>query len=309
MTKILFFGTSDFSAKILKALSNQFEIVGVVTQTDKAVGRKKEFRQSPVAIIAGELGFKVLKPQSLKNEEALNQIKALNADIFVVIAYGKIIPQNILDLAKQGAINIHPSLLPKYRGPSPIQSVLLNGEKETGVTIMLMDQLMDHGKILLQEKINIDPDETHAQLEDKLYTLSEKLILKTIPQYLDNQITPLEQNHDQATFCKIISKEDGKIDWIKPAAEIYNQYRAYSSWPGIWSTYNDQILKIKKITLTSHLLEQSIPGTVYKNENRIIVAAGKGSIEILELQLEGKTTTTATNFILGHKDFIGSRLA
>jgi methionyl-tRNA formyltransferase len=305
--RITFFGTSKFSADILSSLKANFNIVAVVTQPDKPVGRKQEITPSPVAELAGTLNIPVLKPNTLKSSEAFEQIKALNSDLFVVVAYGKIIPQNILDLAAKGPINIHGSLLPKYRGASPIHAALLNGEKETGITIMLMDSEMDHGPILLMRALDIAPDDTFIELEDKMSVLAQDLINEAIPKYLSGELKPQEQNHSEATFTKIIAKEDGKIDWNNKAEDIYNKYRAYVVWPGIWTTFNGKVFKIKKCGLSPH--QTDIPaGTVFEKDGSVLVQTGSGSLELIEVQVEGKNPVVVKDFILGNKDFLGSKL-
>ncbi len=307
--KIIFFGTSRFSAHILESLQKDFDIAAVVTQPDKPVGRKQEIQQSAVAEVAEQLKLKVLKPTTLKNPEIEAELKQLNPDMFVVVAYGKIIPQNILDIPAKGALNIHGSLLPKYRGASPIQSAILDGEKETGITIMLMDAEMDHGPSLLSGKVAIEPNETFTEVETKLCELAQQLIKEALEKYPTGQLTVQPQNHDQATFTKIITKADGKIDWNKSASEIYNQYRAFSKWPGVWTSYEGKIFKLIKIQPSSKELSSEVEtGTVIKNGDAYLVKAGAGYIELMEVQLEGKNNVSAKDFALGHKEFEGSKL-
>lgn len=305
---IIFFGTSEFSAQILNAVAAKYPVTAVVTQPDKPVGRKQIVTPSLVAKTSEALGLKILKPTSLKTEEVFSELSALKPDLFVVVAYGKIIPKNILELAVKGPINIHGSILPKYRGASPIHSALLNGEKETGITIMLMDEQMDHGPILLQESLEINPNDTFIELEKKLADLSEKLILQAIPDYLEGKLPPKEQDHSAATFTKIISKEDGKIDWNKTALEIYNQHRAYIVWPEIWTTFGGKILKIKNCRLAEDPSDHN-PGKVYQKDGKVYVQAGLGSLELLEVQPEGKNTMSVSSFVAGHKDFTGVELS
>lgn len=305
--KIVFFGTTEFSAKILETLVKDYEVLLVLTQADKPVGRKQELQQSPVSAKAAELNLKTLKPESLKDEGIITEIKKIQPDFLVVVAYGKIIPQNILDIPAKGSVNIHGSVLPFYRGASPIHAAILNGEKETGISIMLMDEKMDHGPVLAIEKLEINPDERFEELEKRLADLAAGMINQTIRKFAGGEIQPQEQDHDKATFCKMITKEDGKIDWNKPAKNIYNMFRAYSKWPGIWTTWNNQILKLTSIK-TSDSDFQKNPGDIVYDNNRLYVQTGNKAIEVLQLQLEGKKNLPVEEFLRGQKEFIDTKL-
>lgn len=301
--KIIFFGTSQFSAEVMQTLAEKYELAAVVTQPDKPVGRKQAIQQSPVAVLAAQLGLLVLKPDSLKSPEVEAQIREIAADLFVVVAYGKIIPKNILDLPKRGAINVHGSLLPKYRGASPIHAALADGQTETGITIMLMDEQVDHGPILATQAVAIGPDDTFPVLEQKLAETAQILLIKAIDGYISGTITPLQQDHDQASFTKILSKDSGKIDWHRSAQEIYNLHRAYILWPEIWTTWNNKILKIKKCQPDT---ADNTPGLVFEDSGKILIGSSKGSLALQEVQLEGGKAMPISEFIRGHKDFIGS---
>jgi methionyl-tRNA formyltransferase len=251
MTKIVYFGTTDFSAQVLKALAEQkdFEIVTVVTQRARPIGRDQIITDSPTKILATKLGIPVIEPESLKTFSPEN---FPTTDIFIVYAYGLIIPRVILDLPKFGALNIHPSLLPKYRGPTPVQTALIHGEVETGTSIMVLDEKMDHGPILGTSKITINPDDTTPTLTQKLVQQAIPLLIKIVPEWINKQIIPTPQNHEEASFCKFLSREDGRVDWKKTADEIYNLYRALQPWPEIWTEWNNKrlkLLEIKKIYL------------------------------------------------------------
>ncbi|GAC1573227.1 MAG: methionyl-tRNA formyltransferase [Candidatus Doudnabacteria bacterium] len=305
--KILFFGTSEFSAGILAELHLKYPLVGVITQPDKPVGRNHEIKASPVALLATQSKLPLFKPASLKDPQFEELVSKLNPDIFVVVAYGKIIPQNILELAKRGAINIHGSLLPKYRGASPIHSALLNGEEETGITIMLMDAQMDHGPLLSAQKVEIQRDETFPELEKNLAFAAKQLILETIPKYLTKEITPIPQDESLSSFTKIIAKADGKVLWQNKSSQIYNQFRAYYVWPGIWTNLEDKVLKIKNCQTSAEKSNHGI-GVVYQLEDKILVQCGEGSLELIEVQPEGKKSMPIKSFIAGHRNFIGSQL-
>ena len=275
MNKIVFFGTSEFSKEILKTLESNFEVLAVVTQPDRPVGRKQEITESPVSKEAHSLNIPALKPESLKDASALNELQELpKADLFVVVAYGQIIPQKVLDLAP--AINIHGSVLPKYRGASPIHAALLSGESETGISIMLMDEKMDHGPVLKIEKVKIEPTDTFIELEQKLCTLAKTLIIETANDFLEGKIEPQEQEHSKATFCKTISKEDGRIDWNTNVSEIFNKYRAYVQWPGLWTLFDGKILKIKKCLPNEN---KTTMGVVSKDGEKIVVGCQDASLE------------------------------
>ena len=304
---IVFFGTSPFAASILEALNDQFEVCLVVSQPDQKVGRKQLLEQSPVALKAAELGLGVSKPENLKSAEVLADLAKLKATLFVVVAYGRILDQKILTLPKKGAINVHGSLLPKYRGASPIHAALLNGDIRTGITIMLMDRALDHGPILSQERVEIVPSDTFPVLEQKLLITARNLLLKTIPDYLNDKIEPQNQDERQASYTGIISKKDGLIDWGQDASKIYNQFRAYCLWPGIFTDWQGRLLKVTEC-LPSEVSKNLKPGKVFFEEHKIYVACQSGALEIIEIQLEGKKKTKASDFIRGHPTFLNATL-
>ncbi|MFI5206363.1 MAG: methionyl-tRNA formyltransferase, partial [Candidatus Paceibacterales bacterium] len=260
--KIIFFGTANEALPILEALKKQHEIVAVVTTPDAVAGRKQEMQESPVSALAKDLKLMMFKPDNVKNNlEFLSQLKNLNADIFVVAAYGKILPLDIINMPKFKTINVHFSVLPKYRGPSPIQSALLNGDQQTGTSIFILDQEVDNGPLLAQEIANIEPDDNYFTLSDKLAKLSAGIINQVVADYTAGKITPLPQDETAASYSKIITKADGKINWQKPANEIYNQFRAFFLWPGIWTTWKGQALKITDCLAISASAD-NIVGTV-----------------------------------------------
>lgn len=295
-TKTVFFGTHEFAATILQGLldSDIVSVEMVFTQPDRKTGRKQIMEESPVKKLAKKYNIPVEQPDSLKNF----QYPISNIQLAVVAQYGLIIPKKIIDSFPKGMINVHGSLLPKYRGASPIQMALVNGEKETGVTIMLMDEKMDHGPILSEQKIAIADDDTFATLSQKMATVGAELLLDTIPKYLNGEIKQREQAHEQATFTKLLNKDDGKIDFTKTAAEIYNLYRGFTSWPGIWCLRNGKRLKLLKIRKS----EKTLPvGEAGAENKHIFIGCANGSIEVLELQLEGKSIMSASSFLNGYK--------
>lgn len=284
--KIVFWGSSEFAVLALEALKRAgFDIGLVITQPDAPQGRHLRLQACPVAKKAQELDLPLFQPERLKNEEIELKIRAQGAEVFVVAAYGRIIPQNLLDLAPKGTINIHPSLLPKYRGPSPIQSAILNGDTETGVSIMLLDKEMDHGPILAQEIVPLAPTTTAPELEKTLSALGAELLIKTLPEYLNGKIVAKEQDHSQATICKMLKKEDGKINWTEPAEVIERKIRALQPWPGTFTFYQEngkeQLLKIHKANVIDGVLKLEI------------------------VQPAGKTPMSFADFLKGHRELVG----
>ena len=309
-TKIIFFGTPEFAVPSFEALVENASVVAVVTQSDKPVGRSKELVPSPIKIAAQDHGIPVLQPEKLKGDNSVtDQLVSLHPDLFVVVAYGKIIPQDILDIAP--AINVHPSLLPELRGPSPIQTAILQGKTETGISIMLLDALMDHGPVIAQERTHIGSDETCAELENRLAYESAELLLETLDGYLSGDLVPAEQDHAKATLCSIINKEDGVIDWSRSALHIHNQIRALNPWPGTSTSWKNKKLKItkSKVLNTSASTAASDIGTIFIAETKeLAVHCKTGSLIIESLQLEGKKELDAKEFIKGYPDFIGTTL-
>ncbi len=314
-SKVIFFGTSEFAIPTLVTLVKEdYEIVAVITTPDEPVGRKQVLTPPPVKVIAEKFGLKIFQPQKLNGDKKLvSCLVSLEPDIGIIASYGKIIPSKILDLSKRGFLNIHPSLLPKYRGPSPIQYALLNGEKETGVTIMKIDEQVDHGPILAIENLKLKIENLkYMELHDELAKMGAELLIKILPGYLAGKIRPVEQDHDKATFTKIIKKEDGRIDWHKTAQEIYNQFRAFHFWPGIWTSWQGRVLKITDCKISTeqpyHGHDEEYVAQVYNEDGITFVPCSQGHIQILRLQLEGSKEMSITNFLSGHRDFMGSKL-
>ncbi len=292
---ITFFGTHEFGVKILESLAkdDRFSVDLVVTQPDKPVGRKQVLTPPPVKVLANTLGIKTEQPESLKNFHLEKEAY----DVAVTAQYGLLIPSHLFEETKHGFVNVHTSLLPKYRGASPIQTALINGETEMGVTIMIMDAGMDTGDILSQEKITINPDETYPELDTRLATIGSTLLLKTLPSYIEGKITPQKQDESQVSLCKKLSRDDGKIDWNKTTEEIYNLYRGTTPWPGIWTMLDDQRVKLLEIKPAQISLE---PGLIHTAEDKIYVGTKNGSIEITKIQFEGKTALNVHACLAGY---------
>lgn len=305
--KIIFMGTPEFSETILeKLIAEKYNIISVYTQSDKKVGRKQITTKSPVKALAEKNNIPVFTPEKLKPE--IENIRTQYPDLIIVAAYGKIIPQEILDIPKFKCINIHPSLLPKYRGASPLQNALLNGETITGTTIMLMTQEVDAGDILAQVKIEIDPLEKLPEFSQRMSRESATLLLKTLPNWIESKIQPQKQDKEKATFCQMLNKEDGKIDWNKSAQEIFNCYRAFYPWPGIFTFWNEKRIKLNKISLAKNLDHTLKTGQVFQKEKLIAVQAKNGIIILEEIQIEGKPNLEIKSFINGYSNFIGTIL-
>lgn len=322
--KTIFMGTPEFSVTPLEALikSDFIEVIAVICNQDKPVGRDKILTSPPTKILAQKYNIPVLQPDKIRKPEWIEKIKELNPELIIVAAFGQIIPKAILDIPKYNSLNIHGSLLPKLRGASPIQYAILEGYKKTGITIMIMDELMDHGPILSQAEIEIDPKETSETLYIKMAKLGSDLLIKTLPKWLDGSLKPAEQNHNELTLTKILKKEDAKIDWQKSAEEIERQIRAFNPWPGTFCTFKDQSgaekrLKIIKADIAGveslNLKEVQPPKVklgliIIDNNNNILVQTGKGYIELLNVQPEGKTLMSAQEFLNGHSYLLGAVL-
>jgi len=295
--KVVFFGTHQFGKKILESLVGDpiIEVALVITQPDKPVGRKRVMTASPVKQFAESKGIKVETPQSLKKYKLPEQF-----DIGITAQYGLLVPEHILNAPRHGVLNVHTSLLPKYRGASPIQSALMHGETNTGVTIMKMDKGLDTGDILMQKEVTIDPDETYPELDAKLADVATGILIGTIVGYVDGSIIPEPQDDADATHCWLLSRDDGKIDWNKSAQEIYNLYRGLTPWPGVWTLWNDLTLKLLKIQPNNAMLD---PGQVQVEDKKLLIGTSNGSIEVLELQLAGSKPMHAQAFLNGNQSF------
>ncbi|MEP7162781.1 MAG: methionyl-tRNA formyltransferase [Candidatus Moraniibacteriota bacterium] len=310
---IVFMGTPDFSAEALKSLLEKgYHVVGVVTQTDRPVGRKQEIMPTPVKKLALENNIPVLQPETM-DKEAIAALSKWKPDLIVVAAYGKILPQAILDIPGLGSVNVHASLLPKWRGASPIQNALMAGETVTGITLMLMNVGMDTGDIIAEKSIAIDPNETADQLTKRLALLGGSFLVEILPGWIKRRIIPQPQNDSDATLCQLIEREDGRVFWSAPAEEIYNRYRGLTPWPGLftfWKKEDDHIrLKLLKISLqkTSPLIEAPL-GTVFEVGEKIAVRTSTGIIFLEEIQMEGKEPVSIRDFLNGNPDFVGSLL-
>lgn len=305
-------GSPEFGVPVLQGLHEErHEIAGVFCQPDKPKGRGNLFYPPPVKLAAQELGLKVYQPATLKSDESFELVKSLNPDLIVVAAYGKILPKRILDAPRFGCINIHASLLPKYRGAAPIQWAIIKGEKETGVTIMQMDEGIDTGDILLQEKIEIAAEDTSLSIHDKLAGLGREMIIRALKLLEVGGLTRMKQNHEEASYAPMLSKEMGEIDWTKSAEAIFNLVRGLHPWPGTYTFINGKYLKVFPPVRYGSKGKKRNPkcGEVMKTlEDGIRVECGAGWLDILEMQLESRRRMSAGDFLRGFKVVKGTVL-
>lgn len=300
--KIVFLGTPDFAVQVLKAINgSNHEILAVVTQPDRPVGRKAIITPCAVKACAQELGLKVLSYEKIRLE-GVEDLKALNPDIMVTCAFGQILSQEILDIAKYGVINVHASLLPKYRGSAPIQYSVINGDEVTGITVMQTGLDVDSGDILLQRELKIGKEETAGELFDRLSILGAEVIVSALDGIERGEITPTPQDHSLATHVKMLKKEDGLIDFSKSAKEIKNLVRGLNPWPVAFTKYDGKTLKVFKAEVLDGNGEV---GEVISTEKGITVATGDKLINFLEVQIEGSKKMTAKEFLLGRKIPVG----
>lgn len=311
--RTVFMGTSELSEAVLQSLIDaKYNIVGVFTKPDMKVGRKQVITQSAVKILAQKNNLDVYQPARFKTQ-GVEILQKLNPDLIVVAAYGKILPKTALDIPKFGCINVHVSLLPKYRGASPVQNAILNGEKETGVTIMLMDEGIDTGDILAQKNVAIAENDTTETLMKKLAAKGAETLIETIPAWIDGKIEPKQQDHSLATHCQMIEREDGKISWTDTAQKIYDRYRAFTPWPGVFTSWQlgDEIIRLKLTSIEPHMAdisEEHKVGEVFNVGGNIHIQTTEGTIIIKKIQKEGKSETDAKSFVNGYPHFVGSIL-
>ena len=297
--RILFLGTPDFAVAALERIvGTHNEVVGVVTQPDRKRNRG-EVSFCPVKQFAVEKGIKVYQYESIR-KEGVEEIKAINPDIMITCAFGQIISQEILDIPKYGVINIHASLLPKYRGSSPIQWCLVNGESKTGVTIMRTALAVDSGDILLQKEIDILPEENAGELFDRLAVLGGEAIVEALEIIKDGKAVYTPQDESKATHYPMISKEDGKIDWSRSAREVFNKMRGFTPWPSAFTTLDGKLFKILKCVVSDKIFDGK-EGQVFVEERKAYVVCGNGTVELKEVQLEGKKAMPVSDFLLSGK--------
>jgi methionyl-tRNA formyltransferase len=306
MASIVFMGTPDFAVPALRALMQHHDVIGVVTQPDRPAGRKRAPQPSPVKKIALGAGIPVFQPEKLRREEAQAELRQWQPDVYVVAAFGQILPQDVLDIPPHGSINIHASLLPRWRGAAPIQAAIRAGDTETGITIMQMDAGLDTGPILAQRSIEIATGETSQTLHNKLAQLGGELLIETLPAYLTGEIQPQPQPEDGITYAPQIKKEEGRIDWTESAVAIERQVRALTPWPGVFTFWEDAQLKIHHAETSSGSIQ---PGFVIQRDDQVAIGTGDGLLYPVAVQLAGKKALDIEDFVRGRPDFIGAKLA
>ena len=305
--RVLFMGTPEFAVPTLEALIKEHEVLGVFTQPDKPKGRGKSVAFPPVKEKAMEHGIPVFQPVKVREAAVVEQIAAMKPDAIVVVAFGQILPESILNIPIYGCINVHASLLPRYRGAAPMQWAIIDGEKETGITTMYMAKGLDTGDMILKEKITVDPKETGETLHDKLSVLGGPLILETLRQIEAGTAPRIPQEDAQSCYAQMLTKELGCIDWKKEAAAIERLIRGLNSWPSAYTIWKGKTLKIWDSEVVSYVGEE-VPGTVIARDKKsFTVKCGEGALKILEVQLQGKKRMTAQSFLVGNQVETGMR--
>lgn len=299
---IIFAGTPDFSVPILESLHKEgYNIKMVITQQDRPKGRGKQMQPTPVKEKALELGLEVYQPKNINSRESLDKIKEADPEVIVVVAYGQIFKTEILNLPKYGCINIHASILPKYRGAAPINWVLINGEKETGVTIMQMEEGLDSGDMYYKKRIDITPEDDAFTIHDKLSILGAEAIVESLDKIVIKELEGEEQDHSLSTYAPMLSRDTGKIDWNKKNFEIVNLIRGVKGWPSATTYYEDEKIKIH-LAKTIDEDYSDIPGEIIKvDDDGVLVQTGKGSILIEELQFPNKRKMNVSEYIQGNE--------
>lgn len=304
MIRIVYMGTPDFAVEPLEAIIKAgYEVAAVVTQPDKQKGRGKEVKMTPVKECALRHGIPVFQPVKIKEPEAVAELEKYQADLFVVAAFGQLLSEEILNMPEYGCINIHASLLPAYRGAAPIQWAVLNGEKESGVTIMQMDKGLDTGDMLLKRSVELSPKETGDSLHDKLMRLGAELIVEALPKLEKGELVPEKQKDELSSYAKKLTKAMGQIDWSKDAVSLERWIRGLNSWPSAYTFFGGKTLKIWEAQVTEENgAQKAEPGQVISvSREGFTVACGQGALQILSLQLEGKKRVLTREFLLGYQ--------
>ena len=308
--RVVFMGTPEFAVKALEAVMVRgHDVVGVFTQPDRPAGRGRRLRPPPVKTFAERHDLEVFQPAALRDApDACARLVGLEPDAIVVAAYGLFLPTVVLEAPRYGCANIHPSLLPRHRGPSPVVTSILDGDRTTGVTIMLLDEGMDTGPVLAQQSTPIGVEETAEALTYRLFDLGSGLMVGTLDRWVAGELTPVPQDESKATFTRRLTREDGHLDWSNSAAVLERRIRGLSPWPGTFTKWGDRTLKITRGRAVS-LAVDGVPGTVSTiSGGRVVVATGSGGLELIEVQLEGRGRVDATEFVQGHSEFIRAEL-
>ena len=311
--RLIFMGTPTFAIPVLAGLTNisDSEVVAVYTTPDRAAGRGRKARTSPIKDYAAELGIQVKQPETFRSDEVRAELTALQPDAIIVAAYGKLLPKPVLDVPKMGCLNIHPSLLPRHRGPSPVATTILNRDGVTGVTIMLLDEGMDTGPLIAQHEFFLQGDENTEDLTKALFELGARLLVETIPKWESGEIQAENQDESLASVSRKLERSDGLVDWSLTADELERRARAFTPWPGLFTNWNESNLKL--VDVSYHGVDSSKwePGTVFQSDDPeipAVVATSEGFLGLKTIQLEGKRPVSVKDFLNGAPEFIGSKL-
>jgi methionyl-tRNA formyltransferase len=296
--RIVFIGTGEIGVPTLRALINskEHELVGVVTQPDKPVGREQRIEPTPIKKALGQAKMPILQPNRIKDREAVEQIRGLQPDVIVVMAYGQILPRAVLDIPRIACLNLHASLLPRWRGAAPIQAAIAAGDRETGITVIYMNEGLDTGDILLQRKIDIMENETGGSLHDRLGEIAPEALLESLRLLAQGSAPRVPQDNSRTTVAPKLNREDGRINWSEPAVVVERKIRAYDPWPGAFTKIADRNLKIYSASIVDL---SGKPGTVLRHEKEVVIAAGTGALSLEQVQLEGKRRMSAPEFARG----------
>jgi len=298
--RILFIGTGEIGVPTLRALQNSpgLELVGVVTGQDKPVGREQRIEPSPIKLALSGAKMSILQPARIKDRQAVEEIRARQPEVIAVMAYGKILPRDVLEIPRVACLNLHASLLPRWRGAAPIQAAIAAGDRETGITVMYMDEGLDTGDILLQRKIDILPNDTGGRLHDRLAEIAPQALLESLRLLASGNAPRAAQDKVRATYAPKLTREDGRIDWNEPAEVIERKIRAYNPWPGAFMQLDGRNLKIFSASIVDL---HGTAGEILKRESEFVVATGKGALSLEEVQLEGKRPMAAAEFLKGFR--------
>lgn len=300
--RIVFMGSPEFALPVLSTLAGSYHVVGVITQPDRASGRGRELKAPPVKTLALELNIPIMQPEKLRAPDAMDQLRAWAPDLIVVAAFGQILKKDVLEMPRYGCINVHASLLPRWRGAAPINAAILAGDEETGVTIMQMDVGLDTGPMLAKKSIRIKPDDTTGSVLGALSTLGADLLMETLPDYIDGRLTAQPQPEEGATYAPMLKKEDGLLDFAHSAVELERRVRAMNPWPGAWFAWNGNPLKVMRASTVS-VENGLVSGSRLIVEGRPAIMSTDGALVLDEIQPAGKKVMSGKSFLAGARDW------